>query len=276
MKKKNWTRKIYEHFASQSKTSNDNNDLVEVVVDDSNSHSERNPKNVSLLSKEIKLADHRKDAVACIEGPYSTCTSYIFDCEHVVLIGAGIGITPYISALESLIYRLGKQHCVCFHCGTVNYSQSKGTSKRLKKVDFIWTNRDMKNFSWFLNILNDFEAEQESYLKATAVDSREQQSRYLDMHLYYTSIRCNDQAKLANLPYDLISNMYEAMQHQDMHTNLRTPTHVGRPPWKLLFAKFKAEQRSTNVFFTGNKVMGDEIKKHCDEHGFKFQHEPFF
>jgi hypothetical protein len=161
----------------------------------------------------------------------------------------------------------------------MNYNQAVLTSRKLKKIDFIWVNRDIGNVSWFRNILDEFEAEQESYLNATTpslINPQEQRSRYLDIHLYCTSIRSNEQAMLGNLPYDLVANMYEVMQQQDMHTQLRTPTHVGRPPWKLLFAKFKSEHRSTNIFYTGNKTMGDEIKKHCDEQRFKFQHEPYF
>jgi predicted ferric reductase len=265
MKKKNWTNKIYRHFSSQLPN------LTEITTDTTSNHSRD-----LLLPNEIQFRDDQKDAVVCIEGPFSTCTSYIFDCEHVVLIGAGIGITPYISALENLIYQLREQRCICFQCGTKNYNQEKLTSRKLKKIDFIWVNRDIGNFSWFHNILDEFEAEQDAYLNATTTNPQEQRSRYLDIHLYCTSIRSNEQAMLANLPYNLIANMYEVMQHQDMHTQLRTPTHVGRPPWKLLFAKFKAEHRSTNVFFTGNKIMGDEIKKHCNEHTFTFQHEPYF
>jgi hypothetical protein len=70
--------------------------------------------------------------------------------------------------------------------------------------------------------------------------------------------------------------MYAVRQQKDMHTQLRTRTHVGRPSWKLLFDKFKAEHQSTNVFFTGNATMGDEIKVYCDNHVFRFEHEPYF
>ncbi|CAF0862575.1 unnamed protein product [Adineta steineri] len=213
--------------------SDNNSQMAEIIVDNLSNNSETNSGNLLVYPREITFTDKQKDAIACIEGPFSTCTSYIFDCEHVVLVGAGIGITPYISALESLIYQLREQR-----------------------------------------------SEQESYLAATTpqetTNSQEQRSRYLDIHLYCTSIRSHEQAMLGNLPYNLVANMYEVIQHEDMHTQLRTPTHVGRPPWKLLFAKFKAEHRSTNVFFTGNRIMADEIKKHCDEHTFRFQHEPYF
>jgi NADPH oxidase len=263
MKKKNWTRKVYEHFSSQLPI------LVEVTTDTTSTHTTD-----ALLPNEIRFNDNQKDAVIYIEGPFSTCTSYIFDCEHVVLIGGGIGITPYISALKNLIHQLREERCICSKCGAANYNKKKLNSRKLKKVDFIWINRDVGNFSWFLNTLDEFEAEQESYLNSTE-NSQEIRSRYLDIHLYCTSIRRNKEM-LGHLPYDLVANMHEIIQHEDMLTQLRTPTHVGRPPWKLLFAKFKAEHRSTHVFFTGNKIMGEEIKEYCDEHGFAFNHEPYF
>ncbi|CAF1424355.1 unnamed protein product [Adineta steineri] len=156
-------------------------------------------------------------------------------------------------AFESLIYELREQRFKCSRCSTMNYTQS------------------------FRNILDEFETEQESYLAATTPSSTtNSQSRYLDIHLYCTSIHSNEQTMLRNLPYHLVANMYEVIRHEDVHTQLRTPTHVGRPPWKLLFAKFKAEHRSTNVFFIGYRIMADEIKKHCNEHSFRFQHEPYF
>ncbi|CAF4218521.1 unnamed protein product, partial [Adineta steineri] len=153
------------------------------------------------------------------------------------------------------------------------------TNPKLKKIDFIWVNYDIGNFSWFRNILDDFEAEQESYLAATTsstTNSQEQQSRYLDIHLYCKSIHSNEQPMLENLPYNFVDIKYEVIQHEGMHTQLRTPTHVERPPWKLLFTKFKAEHSSTHVFFTGNIIMVDEIKEYCDEHNFRFRYEFYF
>lgn len=40
-----------------------------------------------------------------VDGPYGTPTRQIFASEHAVLIGAGIGITPFASILQSIMYR---------------------------------------------------------------------------------------------------------------------------------------------------------------------------
>ena len=37
-----------------------------------------------------------------IDGPYGTPSFHIFQAEHAVLIGAGIGITPFASILQSI------------------------------------------------------------------------------------------------------------------------------------------------------------------------------
>ncbi|CAF4281240.1 unnamed protein product [Adineta steineri] len=141
----------------------------------------------------------------------------------------------------------------------MNYTQSVLKNQTLKKVDFIWVNRDIGNVSWFRNILDEFEAEQESYLASTTPQER-------------TNSREQDQDILI---FIFIVHQYVVMNKLYMHRQLRTPTHVGRSLWKLLFAKFKAENRLTNVFFTGIRMVADEIKKHSDEYTFRFQHEPY-
>jgi len=40
-----------------------------------------------------------------IDGPYGTPSYSIFDAEHAVLVGAGIGITPFASILQSAMRR---------------------------------------------------------------------------------------------------------------------------------------------------------------------------
>jgi len=40
-----------------------------------------------------------------IDGPYGTPSTHIFQAEHAVLIGAGIGVTPFASILQSVMMR---------------------------------------------------------------------------------------------------------------------------------------------------------------------------
>ncbi|CAF0964986.1 unnamed protein product [Adineta steineri] len=94
------------------------------------------------------VADSRVDAkVVIIKGPYSSCARCVFDYKHVVLIGGRIGITPYASILQSLMAQFRASHIVFKHCQGHNYNRRNILENRfLKKVDFIWVNRDHKNF----------------------------------------------------------------------------------------------------------------------------------
>ena len=49
----------------------------------------------------------------------------------------------------------------------------------LRKVDFIWINRDQRSFEWFVNLLSQLEADQQEH--------GGELGRFLEMHMYVTS-----------------------------------------------------------------------------------------
>ena len=61
-----------------------------------------------------------------IDGPYGTSSEDVFDYEVSVLVGAGIGVTPFASILKTIWYRINNPM----------------SSDNLKKVYFIWVCRD--------------------------------------------------------------------------------------------------------------------------------------
>jgi len=73
-----------------------------------------------------------------IDGPYETTCQDIFDAEHVVLIAAGIGITPYASILQSIMQRFKKTKNICPNCNYGWELESEHTCSRrdsnIKKV----------------------------------------------------------------------------------------------------------------------------------------------
>ena len=69
-----------------------------------------------------------------IDGPYGTATRGIFQSEHAVLIGAGIGVTPFASILQSVMYRYRAAQQTCPMCQHTWLGNIPPDMMRLKKV----------------------------------------------------------------------------------------------------------------------------------------------
>jgi len=78
-----------------------------------------------------------------IDGPFGSASEDVFKYEIAILVGAGIGVTPFASILKSMWYRM-------------NYPQQK---TRLRKVYFFWVCRDFGSFEWFRSLLLAIEAQ---------------------------------------------------------------------------------------------------------------------
>ena len=78
-----------------------------------------------------------------IDGPFGSASEDVFKYEIAVLVGAGIGVTPFASILKSIWYRM-------------NYPKQK---TRLRKVYFFWVCRDFGSFEWFKSLLSAIEAQ---------------------------------------------------------------------------------------------------------------------
>lgn len=78
-----------------------------------------------------------------IDGPFGSASEDVFKFEIAVLVGAGIGVTPFASILKSIWYRM-------------KYPQGK---TRLRKVYFFWICRDFGSFEWFRSLLLAIEAQ---------------------------------------------------------------------------------------------------------------------
>ncbi len=75
-----------------------------------------------------------------IDGPYGAPSADVFKSDLAVLVGAGIGVTPFASILKDIWYR-----------------QRSGRLGRLRHVEFIWTCRDVASFAWFQSVLSEIE-----------------------------------------------------------------------------------------------------------------------
>ena len=289
----NWTKRVYQYFKQISERNNDDTHIkvfradispiastCQEIIRRNTIHETEDGRDqvaenhVSSASLPTSEPVRKQKEIVIIKGPYSSCARYIFDSKHVVLICSGIGITPYASILSSLMAQFRASRRICRYCHRFNYNDDGlWANYRLKKVDFIWTNRDTKSFEWFLSLLREFEKEQEEYLA-----SNQGEHRFLNIQLYSTAI--NSGNSIDNCFLDHLTNMWSEETGVDVFTGLRSLTRFGRPVWEDLFQNLIADNGGSTtgemkVFFCGLKTMGEIIQQHCANLGIRYYEEKF-
>uniref|UniRef100_A0A8C2U082 NADPH oxidase 1 n=1 Tax=Coturnix japonica TaxID=93934 RepID=A0A8C2U082_COTJA len=76
-----------------------------------------------------------------VDGPFGTASEDVFMYEVAMLVGAGIGVTPFASILKSIWYRF----------------QQNDQTLKTKKIYFYWLCRDTGAFTWFNDLLASLE-----------------------------------------------------------------------------------------------------------------------
>lgn len=171
-----------------------------------------------------------------IDGPYGAPAEDVFDSEVAVLIGAGIGVTPFASILKHIWYR-----------------QKTGNLGVLRRVEFFWVCRDAPSFGWFQSLLQEVEAAQAD-------------PNFLRINIYLTQ----------KIGEDMLWNIAvnDAGADYDPLTLLRSRTMFGRPDWSTIYGQMRQaiesgqyvpgskSQLKTKVctYFCGPSVLAKAIK----------------
>jgi predicted ferric reductase len=180
--------------------------------------------------------------VAYVDGPYGSPSAHIFDARFAVFIGAGIGVTPFASVLESLVLK-----------------ETNGRKSRLERAHFFWLNRDQTSFEWFAALLRELE--------------KADHKSVLDIHLCMTGGRTGATA----LGLELAREIMHSVGRTDIVTGLRTHTHMGPPdwePWLQTIAQLHAPE-VVDVFFCGPPGLGAKLRPLCKKLGMSFREEKF-
>lgn len=69
-----------------------------------------------------------------IDGPYGSPTREIMHTEHAVLVASGIGVTPYASILQSMMFRRKNRRVECPSCNHCFYPDVPTELMGVKKV----------------------------------------------------------------------------------------------------------------------------------------------
>ncbi|KAM9977818.1 hypothetical protein ACTFIR_011692 [Dictyostelium discoideum] len=191
-----------------------------------------NPDNkLGLIQEDLKSTQNRgKRRILKIDGPFGAPAENFFKYRNLVLIGAGIGVTPFSSILR--------------HLKNQNDKQTNADENHLKinKIYFIWISRQKNSFQWFTDILAELENDER-------IDS------ILEIHIFLTgALELDDYAKIKNA--------------QKCHiTNLHSKTLFGRPNFRSIFNQLTQlhQREKIGVFYCGNKALGKNIIKNCNK-----------
>ncbi|KAK7038179.1 FAD-binding FR-type domain-containing protein [Favolaschia claudopus] len=167
-----------------------------------------------------------------VDGPFGTCSEEFLNFETVLLVGAGIGVTPFASILKTIWYRMN------------NFSGAKAT--RLSKVYFTWVIRDFGTAEWFHSLLH-------------AIETQDTQNR-IEINIYLTQ----------KIKEDDMNNIivHDVGAEKDAITSLRAPTHFGRPNWNNIFASIaqKHTESDVGVFFCGPTPIATALHLNCNKY----------
>ncbi|HEV8548672.1 MAG TPA: EF-hand domain-containing protein [Polyangiaceae bacterium] len=177
---------------------------------------------------------------AYLDGPFGTASARIFSARRAVLIGAGIGVTPFASVLESIVLR-----------------RQAGVGS-LEKVAFYWLNRDARSFEWFAELLADLE--------------RRDVDNLVSIHIFMTGGRGDSTAMVLNLA----RNLAHTLGDRDLFTGLRSMTRMGTPDWHAeLAAAAGDDPEAVDVFFCGPPGLARSLARVASELDLRFHQEHF-
>ncbi|KAJ8708509.1 hypothetical protein PYW07_010634 [Mythimna separata] len=201
-----------------------------------------------------------------LDGPYGAASSHIFLAQHAALVAAGIGVTPFASILQAVMYRYWSARHACPKCGHAWATDMPRHNMNLKKVDFFWINREQRSFEWFVSLLSQLEIEQAEL--GGALD------RFLDMHMYITSALQKSDMKAVGL--QLALDLLHEKEKRDLITGLKTRTNAGRPNWDKVFKQLQEQNKGkVTVFYCGPPQLAKILRVKCDQFGFGFRKEVF-
>eukprot|EP00002_Diphylleia_rotans_P021803 TRINITY_DN4253_c0_g1_i6.p1 TRINITY_DN4253_c0_g1~~TRINITY_DN4253_c0_g1_i6.p1 ORF type:complete len:534 (-),score=105.83 TRINITY_DN4253_c0_g1_i6:1925-3526(-) len=171
-----------------------------------------------------------------VDGPFGSAADNIYDFQVVLLCGAGIGVTPFASILKDIHHKIK----IIGNCP-------------IKKVKFVWINRDKEAFEWFSDILNELE--------------HENVNNFLEINTFLTGGLKTDDIRVL---------MYHENASSDAITGLESATNFGRPNFNKIFADLKQQYpgERVGVFFCGPRVLARELhacsRKYTTHDGTKF------
>ena len=215
-----------------------------------------------------------------VDGPHSAPAQHYSHYGTVMLIGAGIGLTPCASILTSML----------------RYKWKKNYKPEI--LHFYWMVRwdDVNSFQWLMHLITDLEHGLKSARESKQIGAQ----YYCEINIYITgNVGENSELVLGGLkqaektfrgslckPAFRAGKLHRHMLNPKVHSkeqvrlqngkdSRNAPNRLqdvwiwkGRPVWDDIFSQNKKQRQhsSIGVCFCGMPIIGKELQKNCQKH----------
>ncbi|XP_043256112.1 dual oxidase 2-like [Colletes gigas] len=168
-----------------------------------------------------------------IDGPYGESHQDWYKYDVTIMIGGGIGVTPFASILKDIIFKS-------------NHKSNLGC----KKVYFLWVTRTQKQFEWLVDILRNLE---NADVNNTVL-----------VHIFITQFY--QKFDLRTILLYICERHFQKISNKSLFTGLTAVTHFGRPNFEQFFLSIQKLHPTINrigVFSCGAPSMLQAIDEAC-------------
>ncbi|PKA63283.1 Putative respiratory burst oxidase like protein H [Apostasia shenzhenica] len=181
-----------------------------------------------------------------IDGPYGAPAQCYTKYDILLLIGLGIGATPFISILQDLLNnKNSNDELQSRHISEENHINSI-KSKGPGRAYFYWVTREQGSFEWFKGVMNDV--------------TEKDQDNVIEMHNYLTSVYEEGDARSALIA--MVQSLQHAKNGVDIVSGSRIRTHFARPNWRKVFSDIAKAHKSARigVFYCGPPTLTKQLR----------------
>ncbi|KAJ0981079.1 hypothetical protein J5N97_009334 [Dioscorea zingiberensis] len=206
------------------------------------------------------LAEKQSLPRLLVDGPYGAPAQDYRNYDVLLLVGLGIGATPFISILRDLLNNIKTAEELMdsttetstsddsnnsFNVSTI--SSSKKRTPRTTSAHFYWVTREAGSFEWFKGVMDE----------VAGMDKK----GVIEMHNYLTSVYEEGDARTTLLA--MVQAINHAKHGVDIVSGTRVRTHFARPNWNEVFAKISSKHpgATVGVFYCGTPVLAKELKR---------------
>ncbi|EMS51619.1 Respiratory burst oxidase-like protein E [Triticum urartu] len=205
---------------------------------------------------ELGMPEQKSPPRLLVDGPYGAPAQDFRNYDVLLLVGLGIGATPFISILRDLLNNIkladelmdlsmetsrSEDSSNTFSVSTA--SSNKRRAYRTSRAHFYWVTREPGSFEWFKSVMDE----------VAEMDKK----GVIELHNYLTSVYEERDARTTLL------SMVQALNHAkngiDIVSGTRVRTHFARPNWREEFTRISAKH--PGVFYCGKPTLAKELKK---------------